>query len=253
MITGCNVPETDFSGYNSGSTYSLADKVIYNHKVYESLQNANIGHPPDTSPTWWLDSGFDNRWKMFDSVVGSQTAQANSITLSLVPGMIDSIALLDLDATTVIIEVILPEPSVSIFDSTLNISGNESSVLIIGSGDLTGSLGTFAGVVQDVSQYTGFTSMEVYDHSNGYNNYVANYMSFGEQDYFSIVFYPGDMVIYYDTVSDKTVVDLTPYINEYPELLVGHSGTVVLYSGYHDSVTDTDVIQATYNLTMTWA
>ncbi len=34
-------------------TYALDDGVTYSGVTYESLQNGNLNHEPDTSPTWW--------------------------------------------------------------------------------------------------------------------------------------------------------------------------------------------------------
>lgn len=109
MLTACDVPETDYSAWSSGTTYALGNKVIYSHKIYESLQAANTNHDPVTATTWWLDCGYDNRWKMFDAVVGSQTSQATSITLTLEPGLIDSMAFLDLEAST--IDIVMTDPT----------------------------------------------------------------------------------------------------------------------------------------------
>lgn len=36
-------------------TYSQLTQVSYDGIIYESLQNANIGHEPSTSPTWWFN------------------------------------------------------------------------------------------------------------------------------------------------------------------------------------------------------
>ncbi len=53
MITGCRV-----YAWESGKTYADGDSVIYGNKVYESLQNGNIGKMPDSEPAWWSDTGF---------------------------------------------------------------------------------------------------------------------------------------------------------------------------------------------------
>lgn len=110
MLISSDVPEPEagYSTYAAGTSYALGANTIYNHKIYESLQAANVGHTPATSPTWWLDCGYDNRWKMFDSVVGSQTVQAESITVTITPGLIDSIAFLDLEAAT--IDLVMTDP-----------------------------------------------------------------------------------------------------------------------------------------------
>lgn len=111
MLTACNVPENDYTAWSSGTTYVAGNRCLYSHKIYECL----VGHTnaqPDINTTGttpkWLDCGYDNRWKMFDAVVGSQTSQATSITLTLVPGLIDSIAFLDVSAGT--IQITMTDP-----------------------------------------------------------------------------------------------------------------------------------------------
>jgi len=108
MLYGSDVPETDYDEYAAGTTYAAGNTVIVTdsgvHKIYESLQGSNTGHyPPDNlsgeSP-YWLEVEATNRWRIFDAKVGSQASQSQSMTWILQPGMIDSIALLSLEATT---------------------------------------------------------------------------------------------------------------------------------------------------------
>lgn len=111
MLVSCDVPENDYAVWSSATTYALGQKVIVttgSHRIYESLQNSNLNHDPATSPTYWLDTGATNRWKMFDAVVGSQTSQATSITVTLAPGIIDSMAFLDVEATNISVTITDP-------------------------------------------------------------------------------------------------------------------------------------------------
>ena len=45
---------TTIPAYDSGTSAVLGQPVIYNGVLYTSLQNANLNHQPDISPTWWL-------------------------------------------------------------------------------------------------------------------------------------------------------------------------------------------------------
>ncbi len=158
MVTACNVPETeiDTPAYAAGTTYALGDYVSvadsYNLTFYRSLQAANTGNTPASSPTWWeavstgylawnsgttyavgdvctsnhvlyeclvintnmlpddnsgavspkwMSLGASNRWKMFDDKTGSKTTFVGTVTVSIIPGVIDSIAFLDLTATEI--------------------------------------------------------------------------------------------------------------------------------------------------------
>ena len=106
ILTACNVPETDYPEYVPGTTYTNGTRVIVIgsnvHTIYESLQAGNIGHDPTSSPTWWLDRGKTNRWKMFDALVSSQAEYSGDITFTLaVTGRVNSISLLNVYASSI--------------------------------------------------------------------------------------------------------------------------------------------------------
>lgn len=108
-----NVPENDYSAWNSGTTYAEGDRVILTstHKIYESLQAANTNQDPTTETLWWIEVGPTNRWAAFDTSVSTQTAQSTNITYTLEPGIaINTLAILNLtDATE--INITLTSPS----------------------------------------------------------------------------------------------------------------------------------------------
>lgn len=131
-LIACNVPETDYAAYASGTTYALGSLVIVVstnvHKIFESLQAANTGNDPATSPTWWLDRGATNRWKMFDTLVNSQTEHAGDITFSLkIAGRINSIALLNIYASSVRVIATDAVDGV-VFDRTSDMRGNLGTI-----------------------------------------------------------------------------------------------------------------------------
>ncbi len=127
-LTACNVTENDYAAYASGTTYGLGALVIVVgtnvHKIYESLQAANTGHDPATSPTWWLDRGATNRWKMFDTLVNTQTVQSGNITFTLaISGRVNSISLLNLYASSVRV-VAVDSIDGTIYDRSFNMQSN---------------------------------------------------------------------------------------------------------------------------------
>lgn len=127
-LTSCNVPETDYAAYNPATTYSLGDRVIVVganiHKIYESLQAANTGHTPATEPTWWLDCGATNKWKMFDHLVNNQTEYTGNMQFTLTcVGRINAIAFLNVYASS--IRVIATDAIDGVvFDRTTNMQSN---------------------------------------------------------------------------------------------------------------------------------
>ena len=107
----------------TGTAVLLADQGGAN-PVFVSA--ANKARPPSVdvalaTPLWWKEISATNRWKAFDSKVGSQTAQATSITYKITPGeLFDSIAFLNLDAVTA--QIVLTDPLAGVvYDETIDL------------------------------------------------------------------------------------------------------------------------------------
>ena len=49
----CSCPCDDYPPWDADRTYLTGDPVKYISTCYVSLQDANTGHTPSTSPTWW--------------------------------------------------------------------------------------------------------------------------------------------------------------------------------------------------------
>ena len=100
-----NVTETDAAVYVAGTTYTINALVMYNHRVYSSLQATNVGHQPDTSPTWWLDNIATNAYRAIDSSSSSKTTGTNLI-FNMASGKSSCVALLGVTATSVTVEIL---------------------------------------------------------------------------------------------------------------------------------------------------
>jgi hypothetical protein len=84
-----------------GTTYTLAQRVQYGTRIYESLVAGNVGFQPDTNPTKWLDYSPDNKHAMFDTQVSTQTTRTTSLTTVVKPGVnFNSLAFLNILGTT---------------------------------------------------------------------------------------------------------------------------------------------------------
>lgn len=93
-----NGPVVNTSGTQSG-THTCQATI---HKCFESLQAANTGHNPLTSPTWWVEVSATNRWKMFDGSMTSQTTNHDTIVVSYqIQGRADSVAVMNVSAASV--------------------------------------------------------------------------------------------------------------------------------------------------------
>lgn len=93
------------AAYSSGTTYALNAVVNYQTRRYQSLQASNTNHTPDTSPTWWLDIGPDNRYAAFDRQTSKATTAITTLTFTVATGTIDSLAFINLAANLITVTV----------------------------------------------------------------------------------------------------------------------------------------------------
>ncbi|MCQ9422724.1 hypothetical protein NRB16_04150 [Pseudomonas sp. LJDD11] len=110
-----NVPENDNPVWSATATYALGAKVMLDHNNWEALAAVPAGVKPGAetvtkeNPAKWLDLGATNRWKMFDRIVGTQTTNPGSVSVTIQPGaVINSLALLNAQGETV--TVVMTDP-----------------------------------------------------------------------------------------------------------------------------------------------
>lgn len=96
-LVSTSVPEDDYPVYSPITNYPVNDHVIYEHFVYKSVDSPNTGNTPGAAPLYWQLVGPTNRWLMFDQEVSTQTEASESIVVTIAPGLVNSLALLDLD------------------------------------------------------------------------------------------------------------------------------------------------------------
>lgn len=78
--------------------------TVSSHRLYESLSANNLANTPHKSPTYWLDLGMTNLWKVFDTSITSQMERADSASYVIqTKGRVDSVALLNVSAAEVVI------------------------------------------------------------------------------------------------------------------------------------------------------
>lgn len=107
------------------STYSVDSVVWYGDYVYISLQDSNNNHIPGDDPAWWTRTGPRNVFACLDKVVASQSSMDNSLYYDFdVPGRVDSVALLNIRAATVRVQVWRrstgEDPDELVYDSTFS-------------------------------------------------------------------------------------------------------------------------------------
>ncbi len=104
-LVSSSVLENDAPVYNPATNYAVGNRVIYDHKVYESVQTPNTGHQPGTDALYWADVGPTNRWAMFDTEISSQTLANDAITAVIKPGYVTGVALFGLAGSNVSVQV----------------------------------------------------------------------------------------------------------------------------------------------------
>lgn len=114
QLISSSISAASSPAWSASTTYASGARVQVGRRVYQSLQASNLNHDPslDAAGAWWVDVGPTNRWAMFDSEINTQSiATASmvgtdvSISVTIAPGLCNSIALLELAGNTVSVEV----------------------------------------------------------------------------------------------------------------------------------------------------
>ena len=109
ILTSSNIPEDEYPAWVSGTSYTALDKVIYQHKIYQRIVTGAGTTTPDLDQINWLDSGYTNRYRMFDNIISSVSSRTGGIEFTLTPNqVINGIALLNVNASTV--RVVMNDP-----------------------------------------------------------------------------------------------------------------------------------------------
>lgn len=119
LLTSSTLPETEHAAWNSGTTYAAADRVIYLHTVYQSLQASNTNKTPGAtdSALWWVEVGPSNRWAMFDGSVSTASADTTDIEVVITPGaVVDAVAIIAGIGSTVRVQ--MHDGATSVYDQT---------------------------------------------------------------------------------------------------------------------------------------
>lgn len=123
-LASSNISDTaDYALYNAATTYALGNTVVgVDHHEYESLQNSNTGHALSEA-AWWLDLGYNRRWRMFDLSNSSQSSNADEIDVSIdVTGRANAVSLLNIVADTA--QIIVTTVDGEIYNETFNLTSD---------------------------------------------------------------------------------------------------------------------------------
>jgi hypothetical protein len=131
MLISSTIPETDYENWLASTSYVIGDRVTRAvsgvHRNFENLIAGVDATFPEISALnltpRWLDIGPTNKWAMFDGLVGTQSSAPTSITVVLAPGRLNSLALLQVDATN--IDIMLTVSGSPVYEASMDMtSGN---------------------------------------------------------------------------------------------------------------------------------
>ena len=109
ILTDSNILENEHPLWVSGTTYSIDDKVIYQHRIYNRVIAGGGTLTPDLDLTNWSDLGATNKYRMFDNIISSVSSRVGGIQFTLTPNqVVNGIALLNVNASTV--RVVMTDP-----------------------------------------------------------------------------------------------------------------------------------------------
>jgi hypothetical protein len=99
-----NILENDHPQWNSSNSYSNGDRVIRTttHSIYEKVAGTAVNSSlPENVPNEWARVGPTNKYALFDESPSTLTTNTDIITLIIKPGRVNSLALLELEAVEV--------------------------------------------------------------------------------------------------------------------------------------------------------
>ena len=123
ILSATSVTEADHATWLVGPTYALADRVILDHLIYESLQAGNTGKAPATETLWWAEVSATNRWKMFDLSSTTQTLIDAADYYEMLPGQaVNALALINISGVLTV-RVRLTDPTFGVvYDETADLA-----------------------------------------------------------------------------------------------------------------------------------
>lgn len=119
-------PAAGETAWVSGTTYALGDLRIRTstHRVYKRLVAGAGTTPPESDSVNWQDVAPTNRWAMFDQLINTQTSGTSPLTVTLAPGLVNSLALIELVGTQAAITVTDGAAGPTVYSRTISLEAS---------------------------------------------------------------------------------------------------------------------------------
>lgn len=107
MLISSSVAEDDHAAWAAATAYVAGDRAIRvaTHSIYERLVSGTTATAPESDAVNWSRVGPTSRWAMLDGAVGTTTTANDSITVTIEPGIVRGLALLDMDVEAVTVSM----------------------------------------------------------------------------------------------------------------------------------------------------
>lgn len=123
MILASNAVEA-YAAWSSATTYAKDAIVDYGTHYWISLVNTNLNNVPDAAgSTFWALFSSDNKHAMFDEQVSSATTSTSPLTVTIAPGIVNSVALVALVGSSVTVSM-TDGAGPTVYSRTVNLDGS---------------------------------------------------------------------------------------------------------------------------------
>lgn len=122
-LVSSSLTEDDHPPWNPGTNYAAGVRCIYEHSIYERVVAGATLWAPDEDGANWVRIGPTNLWAMFDQATGTQAKATSSITVTVAPGLVRALALLDIDASSV--TVVMTTGATEIYRRTVSLNSGD--------------------------------------------------------------------------------------------------------------------------------
>lgn len=121
-LVSSTVPETDFPVWSAATAYTLGQRVIYAHSVWQRLVAGTTATAPNADTVNWAYVKPTNRYACFDTSNSTATTSSTAISLTVAPGkIIDSVAVFGVSGSSVRIKIDDPAAG-TIYDRTRSLN-----------------------------------------------------------------------------------------------------------------------------------
>lgn len=123
MLVSSNITELHAS-YAAGTSYALNSRTVFEGVIYECILGPALGRQPNISPLYWTNKGPSNLYAMFDRQISTASSALGTLTVTVATGMIDSVALVSVNAYTAQVTLRDGPGGPIIYDSTASFAGD---------------------------------------------------------------------------------------------------------------------------------